>query len=389
MEIISKDTLINLIENRQGKAVSIFLPTFVSAREARKNPIRLKNLITQVEDQMGETGMGKGEIESYLSPLMALVEDTTFWQDQSEGLALFLDANELRIFTLPKRFEDFSVVGEEFYITPLIPLYQGNGEYFLLYLDQKKPRIYQGSKYQLNRIDDLDLPDSLQEMLDKFYEFHKHSQFHSKTSTPNPDLAMERGGTFFGHGGDDIDEDAEIRNYFHRFDEALMAYIGDEDIPLVLAGLGYLHPLYREANSYPNLVKEGIEKDVVQMSIEELHQITWEIVEDHYQMDVDQALGVYHNLADKDGETTQEIAEIVPAAYFKRIHTLFLAEDSQIWGYFDQEENQVIIDEKKTPDNDDLLSMAAGKTLINGGNVLVLPRNKVPEQSKAAAILRY
>ena len=395
METISKEVIIELIETCEGKAVSIYMPSFVSAREARQNPIRLKTLLNQAEGQLRKAGLGEDAAAAYLSEARNLVDDDVFWQDQDQGLSLFLDANKLRIFHLPKRFEELAVVGDSFHITPLIPLYQGNGPYYVLSIDQKRPKLYQGSKFKLMQVDDLDLPESLQEMFDKYYEFHQHIQFHGKTREPNPDLSAQadstgaRQGMFFGHGGDDVDKNAELRNFFHRFDQELVDYLDGEDIPMVLAGVGYLHPIYQEANTYPKLLKEGVNKDVDPMPVEDLHELTWDIVQDQYAKNVDKALGVYQSLRQKNGDTTEEIGSIVSAAFFNRIHTLFIAEKSHIWGTFDKKENDVSIADEKKPDNQDLLSLAAAHALLNGGNVLVLPLEKIPEKATAAAILRY
>jgi len=395
METISKDVIIELIENCEGKAVSIYMQTYVSAREARQNPIRLKTLLNQVEDQLQEAGFDEEETETYLSDARSLVTDEIFWQEQDEGLALFLDANEIKIFNLPKQFDELAVVGDSFHITPLIPLYQGNGPYYVLSLDQERPKLYQGSKFKLMRVDELDLPESLQEMFDQYYEFHRHIQFHGKTREPNPDLAAQtdttgaRQGMFFGQGGEDVDKKAELRNFFHRFDEKLVDFLDGEEIPMVLAGVGYLHPIYQEANTYPNLLEEGIDKDVDRMPVEELHQLTWDIVQEKYADDVDQALGIYKSLRQKDGDTTEEVEKIVSAAYFKRLHTLFIAQETHIWGTFNPDENDINIEEAPTPDNQDLLNLSAAHTLLNGGNVIVLPQEKVPDEGSAAAILRY
>lgn len=395
METISKDIILDLIEGCEGKAVSLYMPTYKSAREAQQNPIRLKTLLNQAEDQLVKGEMTETEAESYLASARDLIDDEIFWQDQDQGLALFLDANELNIFNLPKQFKERSIVGDTFHITPLIPLYQGNGLFYVLSLDQKKPKIYQGSKFKLMQVEELDLPESLQEMFDEYYEFHHHIQFHGKTREPNPDVPAQtdakgaRQGMFFGQGGDDVDIKEEIKNYFHRFDAELVDFLDSEEVPLVLAGEGYLHPLYKEANTYHKLLEEGITKDVEQMPVEELHQKTWEIVKDQYAKDIDQALGVYHSLKAKNGDTTQKLNMIVSAAHFQRVHTLFIAEDAQIWGKFEKDENHVEIEDERKPGDQDLLSLAAAYTLRYGGNVLVLPEEKIPGESPAAAILRF
>lgn len=168
-----------------------------------------------------------------------------------------------------------------------------------------------------------------------------------------------------------------------------MDYLDGEDAPLVLAGVGYLHPLYDEVNSYPHKIDEGITKDVDRMPVEDLHSLSWNIVKDKYKTDVDKALGVYQNLADEDGDTSENLEEIISAAHYQRIHTLFVAENQHVWGQFDAEKNDVNIEDEKKPQNQDLLSKAAAQTLINGGNIFVIPQEQIPGKNEAAAILRY
>lgn len=392
MDILSKDILINLLKDQQGTGTSIYMPAFIAEPEARQNSIRLKNAIKKAKEMLKAGDRDSEAVKAYLEPLSDLVDDEIFWQDKSEGLAIFLDENKLTSFVLPARFDEFVEVGKTFHISSMIPIYKGNGQFYLLSLNKERPKIYQGSKFSLYEIEELDLPEDLRTLFDEFYEFHQHMQFHSKTRTPSPDASQTTGareGVFFGHGGDDIDEEAELRNYYHRFDQALVKYLDDEEIPLVLAGIGSLHPIYRKANTYPHLVDDGIAKDVDHMPVDEIHELAWEIVKDKYQNDIKQALNVFHSLSDKDGDTTQDIGMIVSAAYFKRINTLFISKNAHIWGDFNSKKNEVRIDEEQTANNQDLLNFAAIQTIKNGGNVLILGTAEVPGGGEAAAILRY
>jgi hypothetical protein len=389
MDNINKETLIDLIENCEGKAISIYMPMFIPAREAQQNPIRLKTLIKKVEKQLIDSQMGTREINTYLTPLNELINDEFFWQDKSDGLAIFLDSNDLRVNRLPQQVESLALVGDAFHITQMVPIYNGAGQFFLLSLAQNQPRLYRGSKYRLNRIAEIDLPESLQNMFDEFFEFHDHLNYHTKSTSPNPDLSGERDGMHFGQGGDNVDEKAEIRNFFHRFDEALLAYLGGQVTPLILSGVGFLHPLYKQANTYPYLLEEGITKNITHMPDEEIHQLAWGIVKNQFQKDVDQALGIYHKLENENGNTTDDVNTIVSGAHFKRIQSLFISNNAHVWGTFDPENNEVKIDDQSSPENQDLLSLAASHTIINNGNVLLVPQDKIPGKTPAAAILRF
>ena len=390
MDIISRTRILDLIQGCEGPAVTIYMPTFAAGRRKEQSPIRLKNLYNQVEKLFSQTGSGPTEIKSFLKPIEKLIDNEFFWQQQTGGLALFIDTNNFNLYQLPEPVEERLFIGNHFHITPLIPIYHGNGQYYLLQIDQERPTLMQGSKFQLEAVDEMDLPESLQEIFDDYFEFHSHLSFHTSTSTPNPDLNNQRNGAFFGQsGGDDIDEKAEIRNFFHRFDDALMEYIGGQDIPLVLAGEGFLHNLYRQANTYPNLIEQGITKKVDQMSTEERHRLSWQHVEKKYKEDIEKALGIYHQIEAKNGEIAVNIDNILPAAYYQRVHTLFAAEDVCIWGMFIPEENKVKIEGKQSSKNEELINLTASYTLINGGQVFLIPKDKVPGDLNMAAILHY
>jgi hypothetical protein len=147
--------------------------------------------------------------------------------------------------------------------------------------------------------------------------------------------------------------------------------------------------MYRQANTYPNLVEEGITKNVDQLSTEELHQLSWQIVENKYKKDIEKALDIYHQIESKNGEIAVEVNNILPAAYYQRVHTLFAAEDVSIWGTFNPDENKINIEEEGSFKNEELINLAAIYTLINGGQVFLIPKNKVPGDSSMAAILHY
>lgn len=157
----------------------------------------------------------------------------------------------------------------------------------------------------------------------------------------------------------------------------------------MLAGTGFLHNLYWQANSYPNLLDQGIMKKIDQMPMEEIHKMSWQIVQSKFEKDIEQALNIYRQKKAENGESTMDINDIVQAAYFQRVHTLFAAENVHAWGTYNPDLNKVTLDEEPSITNDDLINFAASHTLINGGEVLLIPHNQIPDHSKAAAILRF
>ena len=89
MDVLSRDELKTLIEASESPCVSLFLPTHRAGPEIQQDPIRLKNLLRQAEEGLAARGLRDREIRDLLAPAEQLLPERPFWQNQSDGLALF------------------------------------------------------------------------------------------------------------------------------------------------------------------------------------------------------------------------------------------------------------------------------------------------------------
>ena len=84
-----------------------------------------------------------------------------------------------------------------------------------------------------------------------------------------------------------------------------------------------------------------------------------------------------------------DITEIVPAAHFGRVETLFTPVGQQQWGQFDAQTGQVQLYETAEPNAVDLLDSAAVQTLLNGGTVYAVNPKEIPDDAAVTAVFRY
>jgi len=165
--------------------------------------------------------------------------------------------------------------------------------------------------------------------------------------------------------------------------------LGDNRRPLVLAGVDYLFPIYKEASTYTHLMDEGIAGNPEQLSAEDLHKQAWVILQPYFGKTKADAITQYgQSLNDK--RASNDINEIVPAAYYGKVELLFVASDFQYWGVFNPATNVVITHQKQgLDDEDDLLDFAAIQTFIHGGIIYTVKMESVPGKPPLAAVFRY
>jgi hypothetical protein len=387
MDVLEQNDLQQLLEISGKWCISLYMPAHRIGREQQQDPVRLGNLITQAKGKLLAYGIRRPEGLALMRPAENLLEgQSDFWQHQSDGLAIFLADGFFKVLRLPLIFEELVIVANNFHLKPLLPLLSKDNKFYILAISMDEIRLLLGTDDTVDQVDLGDVPTSMQEALwmDDPEEF---TGFHTRTS---PTAQGERQAMFHGHGSKADEDKTNLLRFFQYVDAGLNSFLNEKDIPMVLAGVEYLHPIYREANTYPNLLEEGLEGNPEELSAKELRDSAWKIVQPIFEAahvrDVErfkQFYGQQNDLASDD------LQAVVKAAHFGQVETLFVARDVQRWGRYDPQENQVILDTNSEQENEDLLDYAAKQTLLNSGQVYAVPSEKIPGRGDVAAILRY
>lgn len=386
MELLDKGTVRKLIERRGGPCVSIYMPTHRTGADIQQDPIRLKNLLREAEERLTSDGMRGAEAQQVLEPAEKLLGDEDFWQHQSDGLAVFLASDEFRFYRLPFEFSELAVVTDRFHVKPLLPLLSGDGQFYILALSKNQVRLLLGTRQSVGEVDLENVPTSFAEALGR-EEREKQIQFHT--------VARRAAAIFHGHGGggvDDATHKKDLQRYFKQVDKGLHDLLREKKEPLVLAGVEYLLPIYREANTYPHLLDEWIAGNPDGLSARELHAQAWEILQPHFSRAQEQAASQYREMAGTD-RASDDLRRIVPASYQGRIESLFVGVGVQRWGKYDVDSDEVVLHDERQSGDEDLLDFAAVQTLVHAGDVYAVPPDDVPHvdssDGPAAAVFRY
>ncbi len=380
MDVFTIQDMKDLMD-RQGVCVSLYMPTHRVWNEIRKDPITLRNLLRRAEGNLAETGMRDTEIHALLAPARKLINDSLFWRFSSDGLAIFLAPDLFRRVRLPLRFEEFLAVTGRFHIKPLLPLFTRNGRFFILALSQNMVRLFDATHYGVSEVEMPSMPENMDEVM-AVEDVTTETRHWTNRSNVGEYRTVSHGHT------DDFDDADHVLRYSQAVDKGIHPYLKGQNAPLVLAGVQYLHTIYRNANTYPYLVKEGITGSPDLVEVRDLHKKAWDIVAPLFQEQRDAAVDRFRNSIGI-GITSANLEEIVPASEDGRIDTLFVNLDVHVWGTFNSRERAVVTHDREQPGDGDLLDLAAVNTLRHGGTVYDTQGHEAPNHGPISAIYRY
>jgi hypothetical protein len=257
----------------------------------------------------------------------------------------------------------------------------------LLALSLNSVRLYQADRQRLLEVPLEGLETNMKEAL--------HFEDASETYLSQRGAVSEsRGGSrvFHGHGGGrgDIKESKrDILDFFRQIDKGIQDRIPEPDLPFMLAGVEYLLPLYREANSIANLVEGAVlGNPEVTLKQEELHSKAWKVYRD---MRDEERKGILRLYGERIAtpEAAAGLYDVLPAAWDKRILHLFLRKGYRQWGRFSPGDHRVELEDGPGPDREELVNFACIQTLLGGGKIHVLEAGEIPEKAEIAALMRY
>lgn len=381
METLSKDDLKALVTKRKDLCISIYMPTHRSGAETQQNQIRFKNLIRDAEERLIASGMKPQDARNFLEKAQGVVNNVLFWRQQRDSLAFFLSSDLFLHYNLPVRTAELIVVTDRFHLKPLLPLLSRDERFYILALSQNEVKLYAGTSLSIREVEIEGLPQGIDKAL-QVDEPEKQVRFRSGGG------GGDRGAMISGHGADIEDAKDNLLRYFRQVDRMLKDVLKDERVPLILAGVDFLFPIYREVNTYPALFEENITGNPKRLNKEGLKKKGWALVSLHYARDIENAVNLYQQ-SQGTGLTASNIKDILVAAHQGRVGVLFVPLDKELWGNFKSDSGRVTFSETAVTGGEDLFDLAAILTHVHGGNVFALPPENIPEGLSIAALFRY
>ncbi|MGI0106459.1 hypothetical protein [Salinimicrobium sp. WS361] len=390
MPILTKEQFEDLAKFDSNPCVSIFIPTVRAGKDVleEKDKINLKSQWKKAVEELKAMGYPQDKIEKMGKPVNDLMDDSDFWRHQSDGLALFLADGFSKQYTLPIYFEAFTYVADHFYLKPLVPMFNGDGRFYLLHLQLDEVKLYEATQYSIGevKIDDL-TPNQLEDRVGYDYE-----EKNSKHKTQRNSVGANPQGTSTQHGYEAASRDRknEILRFFRAVDKGIYEILHNESVPLIVACQDSYFSIYQEASRYKNLYPKPVpgNPEADHNSIFSLHAAALETLEPHFRKDREDKMKQFNDL--NPSRTSTQVSEIIPAIFEGKVDTLFLQNREDIWGDYNEKMASVDVHDEKRNGSVSLMNLAAVKVLQQNGKAYLIEKEFMPNKdSKVNAVYRY
>jgi hypothetical protein len=402
MRPFDRAQLADLLARHESPCVTICIPTHGRPPESTQDATRFANAVRDARAQVealpeGKALMRDARVERIFAQLDSVatgeIESNgvrSFWNVQGRGLAVFAAPGFFAYHRVPLVLREFTQVGDSFDVRQLVPLLT-DMRFHVLALSRDEVKIYEGTRDALVEAPMRGVPAKLEEAVGSAWDdSHQGRTFHGA-----PDGSKGRSGGigagvhFHGYGGSDREIDKDLVRFYRAVDRAVgEGFSRPSSMPLVLAASQEHQGAYRTIARDHELLSEGIVAEPHSLSREQLHRAAWALLEPHRRAQVDRALdlvgaGVTH------GRASTDASEIAHAAVQGRVSHLVLGEGKHAWGRIDRGTGAVSFAGQREPGSADVLDDLAEIVLLNGGQVLLAPPDRVPGTTGAAAAFRW
>lgn len=369
MRLLNLNDVEPLLAGAHGPCVSLYLTRPKNELGERIAATKMIQLLRRTEALLKPSLTFK-EIRKFMRPLWSFRRDL-FWKSH-RSLALFHSEKISGYLPLSMEVPELTVVADSFHLKPILKRIQEQERLWVLSLSQKNAQLFRWADGGLELVESVSSTE---------WEMRGWSLF---VNSPGALRGIRSNVS-------DADYHREIVNrFFRKVDSAIQPHLAAGSVPLVLAGVGYLHPIFRAITQYSFVSDSGIEgsfKGGVSQSklLHRVREVSEELKrhqEKRLQAEYEEAALAHRGLDD--------LSLVVRAALQGQVHKLFVAEDRQIWGTLDEKRGAAILHPyQMSTHDDDVLDDLAELVVKKGGAVHVLPSCKMPTISPAAAILRW
>jgi len=380
MDSLFDDYTAGIFDAQEPPCLSLYQPTHRHHPDKQQDPIRFRNLVKMLEESLRQKYSTR-DVRPLLEPFQSLAGDRDFWNHTLDGLAVLGAPGLFRVYRLQRPVPELAVVADSFHLKPLIRILQSADGYHVLGLSRQKITLFEGNR---DVLDEVELSPAVpQTIADVLGEVSKEAQL----SAWAPAAGAE--GVRYGTGSKSELVDNDTERFFRAVDRAILEhYSRPSELPLMLAALPEHHSLFHRISRNPFLMTEGIDVYPDALAIDALRDRAWRVIEPQYLARL-AALVAMFEAARAQELGDHDLAQVARSTVAGRVSTLLIEADRHVPGRIDAATGRIEFDDLVHPEVDDLLDDLGELVLKHGGQVVIVPAERMPTRTGIAAIYRF
>jgi len=380
---LSTSLLHELIAERPGPCVSIFLGTRPVGHGSHEDRLRLERLLMQAEHALGEHDVVDDGLRQLLGPIRDAAADAHTWEHAPCTIAFFSAPGFFAVVHGPVTGLDEAVVAERFHLRPLLRLLESSVPFYVLALSANHVRLIEhGADGAVRRLSLPDVPTSFKAWM-RGGHFYADLQAHGSGRVG---MGKRR---FVVHGHGDRDEERlgeSLKHWFGEIAKAVGRLPLDASAPRVVAATVEHAARFAHVSDDRMLLPEAVLGSPDRQSDHDLVRQALPLVAAQTGRRRDTALARWRESLTR-GDASGDLRVVLPAAHQGRVRTLLLPPELELWGSFDSASGRVEIHPHRRPGDEELLEHAARETWSHGGQVLELQTAEELGTAPVAALL--
>jgi hypothetical protein len=369
----TKTTVRELLRS-PGPCITVVL----EGSEAGNTAIELKNAIAAIRGELQKQGV---DSEALLQPIAEAGAELRFVK--ARGSIVILRSPAVMEVHRARNLRSLVRVDSHFDVRTVLALEAAHKSFSILALSQKRTRILKCSE---DTFAEVPFPPGFPSSLADATQTSQPDHMLDNRMTGGPSIGT--GTVMFGTSTDREAKDEYLLHFFRDVDNAVNAILRGSGEPLVAAGVEHEIALYRRVNTYPEMVKAGIQGAPDGMESGEIHRRALELLEEREQ-EPGRAVPADFDRRVSAGLASTHIQEIVPAAFAGRVLQFFFQANAQYAGVYDAERQTVKRPEDTFEAPVDLIELAAYQTVLQGGEARIVAPRAMPDGTGVCALFRY
>lgn len=360
------ETVKQLQAMKSTPSVTITMPTYRTSPDNDKDPIRLKNLVTEAVSRL-ETEFGKRETAQLVAHLTAQA-DTVDNEHNLDGLVLFVSDEYQGVFKVPYRLPERVAIDDNFLTRDIVYAMNRTPLYWVLMLSEKPTRLYLGQKTDLHEVREYGFP-------------HEYNG-------PGTGVAVQSG---IG-ANPSREKDRALEAFMRDVDSSLTEALKEGPFPVIVVGLPQNQSSFKSVSRNEGFIVNELESGLDSLSAHELGKITWPEVREalaerrgKVMEDIDQAVSQNKFVTDLD--------EAWQAALDGRVDTMIVEENHHLPARISEDGRSLTLLETGKEAGEDALADAVDEmienVMQNGGKVVFVDDAQLAQHDGLVMLTRY